>query len=60
MTAREAVLNALTDEPKHVAEIMTETGLSAPDVCTSLALLEMAGKAHRMPGNKFMKAHGGS
>ncbi len=49
------VLDLLTLQPRHADSLITESGLTAPQVSGILTLLEMRGLARRVPGNAFVR-----
>lgn len=49
------ILDMLTLQPKHVDSMITESGLTTPQVSGILTLLEMRGLAKRVPGNAFVR-----
>ncbi|MDQ2798236.1 MAG: DNA-processing protein DprA [Armatimonadota bacterium] len=49
------VLDMLTLQPRQVEGMITESGLTPPQVMGILTLLEMRGLAKRVPGNAFVR-----
>lgn len=49
------VLDLLTLQPRQVEGMITESGLTPPQVMGILTLLEMRGLAKRVPGNAFVR-----
>lgn len=49
------ILDMLTLQPRHVDSMITESGLTTPQVSGILTLLEMRGLAKRVPGNAFIR-----
>jgi DNA processing protein len=49
------ILEMLNLQPRHVDEMIGESGLTAPQVTGILTLLEMRGLARRVPGNAFVR-----
>jgi DNA processing protein len=52
-----AVLAALTREPRHVDEVVRESGLAASAVSGTLALLELKGLARNVGGMQYVRLH---
>lgn len=50
-----AVVDALTFQPRHIDEIVSQTKLPAAKVSACLMLLEMKGIVRRMPGNTYVR-----
>jgi DNA processing protein len=44
-----------TDEPRHVDELVEQSGLSSSEVLATLFDLEMKGMIRQMPGKQFVK-----
>lgn len=57
LTPVEKKLYALlgTDQPRHVDELVEETGLNSSEVLATLCELEMKGIVRQMPGKQFVK-----
>ena len=49
------ILDMLTLHPRQLEGMITESGLSAPQVTGILTLLELRGLAKRVPGNAFVR-----
>jgi DNA processing protein len=50
-----ALMTALTREPKHVDEIVRESGMTAATVAATLALLELMGLVRDMGGMQYVR-----
>lgn len=57
--AEAAVLNRLDSEPVHLEELITQTQLSVGAVNASVISLQLKGLIKQLPGNMFVKRHGG-
>lgn len=51
-----AILELLSSEPKMTDELVSLTGLSAPDVSTALTFLEMKGMVRSLGGGQYVRA----
>lgn len=51
----QAVLEALSFEPRHVDEVVARAGLAAAQVSAGLMMLEMKGLVRRLPGSTFVR-----
>ncbi|NPV48258.1 MAG: DNA-protecting protein DprA [Armatimonadetes bacterium] len=51
----QAVLEALTYQPRHVDAVVADSGLAAAPVTAALMLLEMKGLIRRFPGNAYVR-----
>jgi len=49
------IIDALSFEPKHVDEIIRDTGLLAATVTAALMMLEMRSLVRRFAGNMFVR-----
>jgi len=55
-----AIYGVLDGEPKHVEEIIAETGLEAGAVGSALIQLRLKGLVRQLPGNLFVRPSAGS
>jgi DNA processing protein len=51
----QALLDALSYEPRHVDEVVARSGQAAAQVSAGLMLLEMKGLVRRLPGSTFVR-----
>ncbi|MEN6642096.1 MAG: DNA-processing protein DprA [Armatimonadia bacterium] len=51
----QAVIEALSFQPRHVDEVVTESGLPISKINSALMLLEMKGLVRRFPGNTYVR-----
>jgi len=51
----QAVLEALSFQPRHVDEVIAEAGLPTGRISSALMLLEMKGLVRRFPGNTYVR-----
>jgi DNA processing protein len=51
----QAVLEALSFQPRHVDEVIAEAGLPTARINSGLMLLEMKGLVRRFPGNTYVR-----
>lgn len=54
-TGEQALLEALSYEPRHVDEVVSRAGLAAAQVSAGLMMLEMKGLVRRLPGSTFVR-----
>lgn len=50
-----AILNALSHQPRHVDDVVAQSGASAAKVSAALMMLEMKGFVRRLPGSTFVR-----
>lgn len=55
--AESAIVKQLTLEPSHIDEICRRSGLSMPQVSSTLAILELKGVAKQIGGMNYVLAH---
>jgi DNA processing protein len=54
--AEKKLVDLLSLQPKHMDQIITESGLPAHEVAGHLTLLEMRGLVKRVPGNAYVRS----